>query len=266
MGVLELFSLRGKVALVTGGNRGIGFGMGKALAEAGAVVAFSASREDTMARGMADYRKAGLDAHGYVCDIRDEDAVRRVVADIEKELGQLDILVNNAGIIKRSPLHEMSTEDFREVVDINLVAQFVVAKAVIPGMLVRGGGKIINTCSVLSEAGRGMVGAYSAAKGGLRNLTKSIAAEYGDSGIYCNGIGPGFIATELTEDLRYNPDGSPTPFDSFIRHRVPMGRWGATEDLSGATVFLASAASDYVNGHILYVDGGLLGSLGKPQA
>ena len=213
---------------------------------------------------LAKKKKKGIQAKGYICDVTDEPAVQAMVADIAATLGPVDILVNNAGIIKRIPMHEMAAEEFRQVVDIDLTAPFIVAKAVLPGMIAKGRGKIINVCSMMSELGRETVSAYAAAKGGLKMLTRNIASEYGALGIQCNGIGPGYIATPQTAPLREPlPDGSRHPFDSFIIAKTPAGRWGTPEDLAGPTVFLASEASDFVNGHILYVDGGILAYIGK---
>lgn len=206
----------------------------------------------------------GIVAKGYVCDVRKEEEVVQMVAAIEKDLGVIDILVNNAGIIKRIPMTEMSAEDWREVIDTDLTAPFICSKAVIPGMIKKGHGKIINICSMMSELGRETVSAYAAAKGGLKMLTRNIASEYGGFNIQCNGIGPGYIATSQTAPLRERQkDGSRHPFDSFIVSKTPAGRWGNTEDLEGPVVFLASDASDFVNGHILYVDGGILAYIGK---
>lgn len=217
-----------------------------------------------MRKALADYAALGIEARGYLCDVTDEAAVKQMVADIEKELGVIDILVNNAGIIKRIPMHEMSVEEFREVIDIDLNAPFIMSKAVIPGMMKKGGGKIINICSMMSELGRETVSAYAAAKGGLKMLTRNIASEYGAYNIQCNGIGPGYIATPQTAPLREpQADGSRHPFDSFIVAKTPAARWGTPEDLKGPIVFLASNASDFVNGHVLYVDGGILAYIGK---
>ncbi|SCM76501.1 Gluconate 5-dehydrogenase [uncultured Pleomorphomonas sp.] len=253
------FSLEGKVALVTGASYGIGFALASALAEAGATIAFNDINEEFLAKGLAAYKAAGIDARGYIADVTDEPAVQKLVADIEKDLGPVDILVNNAGIIKRIPMHEMDVKDFRQVIDIDLTAPFIVAKAVIPGMIRKGGGKIINICSMMSELGRETVSAYAAAKGGLKMLTRNIASEYGAFNIQCNGIGPGYIETPQTAPLRV----AGHPFDAFIRAKTPAGRWGTTDDLKGPAVFLASAASDFVNGHVLYVDGGILAYIGK---
>ncbi|MDR1335760.1 MAG: gluconate 5-dehydrogenase [Tannerella sp.] len=260
----NLFSLKGKVALVTGASYGIGFAIASAYARAGAAIVFNDINRELTDRGLAAYREAGITAHGYVCDVTDEAQVSGMVAQIEREAGVIDILVNNAGIIRRIPMHEMSAADFRQVIDIDLNGPFIVSKAVIPGMIKKGGGKIINICSMMSELGRETVSAYAAAKGGLKMLTRNIASEYGEYNIQCNGIGPGYIATPQTAPLRETqPDGSRHPFDRFIIAKTPAARWGTTGDLEGPAIFLASAASGFVNGHILYVDGGILAYIGK---
>ena len=258
------FSLEGKVALVTGGVYGIGFAIAKALHEAGAKIVYNCSTQKSMDLGVANYREAGIDAKGYLCDVTDEAAVKAMVADIEQTVGTVNILVNNAGIIRRIPMTDMEAADFRRVVDMDLVAPFICAKAVIPGMIKKGHGKIINICSMMSELGRETVSAYAAAKGGLKMLTRNICSEFGKANIQCNGIGPGYIATPQTAPLRERqPDGSRHPFDQFIITKTPAGRWGTPEDLMGPAVFLASDASNFVNGHILYVDGGILAYIGK---
>ena len=258
------FDLNGKVALVTGAAYGIGFAIAEALAGAGAKIAFNCRSQKNLDKALADYAAKGIEAHGYIADVSDELRVTELVAKIKAELGSLDILVNNAGIIKRIPMTDMTTEDFRQVVDIDLVGPFICAKAVIPGMIEQVGGKIINVCSMMSELGRETVSAYAAAKGGLKMLTKNITSEYGQYNIQCNGIGPGYIATPQTAPLREpQPDGSKHPFDQFILAKTPANRWGEAEDLAGPAVFLASPASDFVNGHILYVDGGILAYIGK---
>ncbi len=260
----NLFSLNGKVALVTGAAYGIGFAIAEALAEAGAKIAFNCRKPEHLQSALDEYSKLGIEARGYLCDVTKEDEVKAMVADIESTLGSVDILVNNAGIIRRIPMHEMSVDEFREVVDIDLNAPFIVAKAVIPAMMKKRSGKIINICSMMSELGRETVSAYAAAKGGLKMLTRNIASEYGEYNIQCNGIGPGYIATPQTAPLRERqPDGSRHPFDSFIVAKTPAARWGNPDDLKGPVVFLASQASDFVNGHILYVDGGILAYIGK---
>ena len=260
----NLFSLEGKVALVTGGSYGIGFAIASAMAEAGATIVFNDLDRKLVEKGLADYHAKGIQAHGYVFDVTREDEVNATIATIEKEVGVIDILVNNAGIIKRIPMCEMTAADFRRVVDVDLNGPFIVAKAVIPAMIRKGHGKIINICSMMSELGRETVSAYAAAKGGLKMLTRNIASEFGGNNIQCNGIGPGYIATPQTAPLRETQaDGSRHPFDSFIISKTPAARWGATDDLKGPAVFLASDASNFVNGHILYVDGGILAYIGK---
>ena len=264
MDIQNSFSLEGKVALVTGAAYGIGFAIAQALAGAGAKIAFNCRSKEHLDTALAAYKENGITAKGFLCDVTDEAQVVQMVSEIEKELGVIDILVNNAGIIKRIPMHEMSTEDFRQVVDIDLTAPFIVSKAVIPGMIQKGHGKIINICSMMSELGRETVSAYASAKGGLKMLTRNIASEYGQYNIQCNGIGPGYIATPQTAPLReIQPDGSRHPFDRFIIGKTPAARWGVPEDLMGPVVFLASDASNFVNGHILYVDGGILAYIGK---
>lgn len=264
MSLLNQFSLEGKIALVTGASYGIGFAIASAYAEAGATIVFNDIKQEFVDKGIAAYAEKGIRAHGYVCDVTDEARVNDMVAKIENDVGTVDILVNNAGIIKRIPMCEMSAEEFRQVIDVDLNAPFIVSKAVIPGMIKKGHGKIINICSMMSELGRETVAAYAAAKGGLKMLTKNIASEYGEFNIQCNGIGPGYIATPQTAPLReLQPDGSRHPFDQFIIAKTPAARWGETSDLQGPAIFLASPASDFVNGHVLYVDGGILAYIGK---
>ena len=258
------FRLDGKVALVTGASYGIGFAIAKALYEAGAKIVFNDIKPEFVEKGLANYAAEGIEAKGYVCDVTDEEGVNAMVAKIAEEVGTIDILVNNAGIIKRIPMTEMSAAEFRQVIDVDLNAPFICAKAVIPGMIAKGHGKIINICSMMSELGRETVSAYASAKGGLKMLTKNIASEYGHCNIQCNGIGPGYIATPQTAPLReIQPDGERHPFDKFIIAKTPAERWGEPEDLAGPAVFLASDASNFVNGHILYVDGGILAYIGK---
>lgn len=261
---MSIFSLDNKVALITGAAHGIGFSMAAALAKAGAKVVFNSSNEASMQKGIGEYKKLGIDARGYVCDVRDEDAVSSMIEDINKNVGEIDILVNNAGIIKRIPAVDMKLGEFKDVIDVDLIAPFILSKAVAPSMIKRGGGKIINICSLMSELGRETVSAYAAAKGGLKMLTRTLASEWGKYNIQVNGLGPGYIATSQTAPLREKQaDGSPHPFDSFIISKTPAERWGKPEDLEGPAVFLASKASDFVNGHILYVDGGILAYIGK---
>ena len=264
MNYSEVFSLKGKVAWITGASYGIGFAIAEAFYEAGATIVFNDIGQSQVDQGLESYKAAGIPVHGYICDVTSEEAVNITVAKIEKEVGVVDILVNNAGIIKRIPMTDMSAADFRQVIDVDLNAPFIVSKAVIPSMIKKGGGKIINICSMMSELGRETVSAYAAAKGGLKMLTKNIASEYGEFNIQCNGIGPGYIETPQTAPLRERQaDGRRHPFDEFILAKTPAARWGKTDDLKGPAVFLASNASDFVNGHILYVDGGILAYIGK---
>ena len=261
---MNAFSLQNKIAWVTGGFYGIGFAIAEAFAAAGATIVFNDIRQELVDKGLTAYAEKGIRAHGYVCDVTDESAVQALVANVQDEVGIIDILVNNAGIIKRIPMTEMSADDFRKVIDVDLNAPFICAKAVIPAMIKKGHGKIINICSMMSELGRETVSAYAAAKGGLKMLTRNICSEYGAYNIQCNGIGPGYIETPQTAPLRERqPDGSRHPFDQFIVSKTPAARWGTTDDLQGPAVFLASDASNFVNGHVLYVDGGILAYIGK---
>jgi gluconate 5-dehydrogenase len=264
MDILKQFKLDGKVALVTGASYGIGYAIAQAMAAAGATIVFNDINQEMVDKGLAAYKADGIEAYGYVCDVTDEAGIDAMVARIEKEVGVIDILVNNAGIIKRIPMTEMSAADFRKVIDIDLNGPFIVSKAVLPSMIKKGHGKIINICSMMSELGRETVSAYAAAKGGLKMLTRNICSEFGAANIQCNGIGPGYIATPQTAPLREKQaDGSRHPFDQFIIAKTPAARWGTPEDLMGPAVFLASDASNFVNGHILYVDGGILAYIGK---
>ncbi|MDD2612256.1 MAG: gluconate 5-dehydrogenase [Bacteroidales bacterium] len=256
---MNKFSLEGKIALVTGASYGIGMAIAKGFAESGATIIFNDIKTDLVEKGLAEYEKCGIKAHGYVCDVTDEDAVNAMIARITKEVGVIDTLVNNAGIIKRIPALEMKASEFRQVIDIDLNGPFIVSKAVAPGMIAKKKGKIINICSMMSELGRETVSAYAAAKGGLKMLTKNLASEWGEFNIQVNGLGPGYIETPQTAPLRVPGH----PFNEFIISKTPAARWGTTADLQGPAIFLASDASDFVNGHILYVDGGILAYIGK---
>jgi len=260
---INLFDLTGKTALVTGAVHGLGMAMAKGLGHAGAkVVVNDRSSHETVAAAVAEYKSVGIDAYGYVFDVTDEAAVIENIAKIEAEVGPIDILINNAGIIKRTPIVDMTVEDFTAVITVDLISPFIMSKAVAKGMIARGnGGKIINICSMMSELGRDSVSAYAAAKGGLKMLTKNMATEWAKYNIQTNGIGPGYFATSQTAPIRV--DGH--PFNDFIISRTPAARWGDPEDLQGAAIFLSSKASDFVNGHILYVDGGILATIGKPS-
>ncbi|MEB2777775.1 gluconate 5-dehydrogenase [Algoriphagus sp. D3-2-R+10] len=254
------FELKGKVALVTGATHGLGMAMAKALAHQGATLVINGHTPAKMEVAIADYASESIVARPYLFDVSDAKAVDAAITKIEEEIGEIDILVNNAGMIQRVPALEMDPEAFRKVVDIDLVSPFIVSQRVAKTMVKRGSGKIINICSMMSELGRNTVSAYAAAKGGLKMLTRNLATEWAKYNIQVNGIGPGYFATEQTAPIRV--DGH--PFNDFIVNRTPAGRWGNPDDLGGAVVFLASQASDFVNGQIIYVDGGILATIGKP--
>ena len=256
----SLFDLSGKRAFVTGATHGLGMAMAKGLGDAGAELIINGTTPEKMERALEEYRSEGYTVHGFIFDVTKEDKAKEHVEKIEKEIGPIDILVNNAGIIKRVPLQDMDVEDYRRVIDVDLVGPFIMAKQVVKHMIPRGEGKIINICSMMTELGRDTVGAYAAAKGGLKMLTQNMATEWAKHNIQANGIGPGYFATSQTEPIR--KDGH--PFNDFIIQRTPAGRWGDPEDLAGAAVFLSSKASDFVNGQIIYVDGGILATIGKP--
>lgn len=256
----SLFDLNGKRAFVTGATHGLGMAMAKGLGDAGAELIINGTTPDKMERALKEYRDEGYKVTGYIFDVTDEEAAKEHVDKIEDEIGPIDILVNNAGIIKRVPLKDMDVEEYRRVIDVDLVGPFIMAKQVVKHMIPRGKGKIINICSMMTELGRDTVGAYAAAKGGLKMLTQNMATEWAKHNIQANGIGPGYFATSQTEPIRV--DGH--PFNDFIIQRTPAGRWGDPEDLAGTAVFLSSKASDFVNGQIVYVDGGILATIGKP--
>jgi len=257
----KLFDLSGKTALVTGGTHGLGMAIATGLANAGASIVINDVFPDKLEEAKKEYAKNGIQVFSYVLDVTDEEAVEKTIPLIEKEVGPIDILVNNAGIIKRIPILEMKADEFRQVVDVDLTGPFIMSKTVAKGMVERGYGKIINMCSMMSELGRNTVSAYAAAKGGLKMLTRNMATEWAKYNIQINGIGPGYFATEQTAPIRVGGH----PFNEFIISRTPAGRWGDPEDLAGTAVFLASRASDFVNGQVVYVDGGILATIGKPS-
>jgi len=258
----ELFNIKGKVALVTGSTHGLGMAMAMGLGKAGATIVVNGnSSQEKIDNAVSEYKKEGINAVGYKFNVAEESDVIAAIKKIETKVGNIDILVNNAGIIKRTPLAEMEVEDFKQVLDIDLVSPFIVSKHVVKGMMERKEGKIINICSMMSQLGRNTVGAYAAAKGGLVMLTKNMATEWARFNIQVNGIGPGYFATSQTAPIRV--DGH--PFNDFIINRTPAAKWGDPNDLAGAAIFLSSKASDFVNGHILYVDGGILATIGKPS-
>jgi len=258
---IKLFDLTGKTALVTGGTHGLGMAIATGLANAGATIVINDYSPEKLVAAKEEYAKAGIKVHTYNFNVTDETQVIEAVKKIEKEVAPIDILVNNAGIIKRIPIVEMQVQDFKDVIEVDLVAPFIMAKVIVPGMILRGHGKIINMCSMMSELGRDTVSAYASAKGGLKMLTKSMATEWAKFNIQTNGIGPGYFATSQTAPIRV--DGH--PFNEFILSRTPAGRWGDPSDLAGAAIFLSSQASDFVNGIVLYVDGGILATIGKPS-
>ena len=263
-GILDKFKLDGKVAWITGASYGLGLAYATALYQAGAKIVFNDIKQELVDRGFEAYKKAGIPVYGAVCDVTKEDQVQAFVKDVEENVGPIDILINNAGIIKRIPMIEMSVAQWDQVINVDLTGPFICSKAVIPGMIKRGHGKIINACSMMSELGRETVSAYAAAKGGLKMLTRNICSEYGQYNIQCNAIGPGYIATPQTAPLRARQaDGSMAPFDRFIRSKTPAQRWGETDDLMGLAVFLASPASDFINGQVVYIDGGITAYIGQ---
>ena len=254
----DLFDLSGKVALITGGTHGIGMAIGKVLGRAGAKICVNDISEEKLVSAKKEYKKEGIDAFTLKFDVTDETEVDRGISIIEKEVGAIDILVNNAGIIKRIPILEMAVADYKQVIDIDLVAPLIVSKRVAPGMIAKRAGKIINMCSMMSVYGRNSVSAYASAKGGLKLLTANMCCEWAKYNLQINGIGPGYIETSQTGPIRENGH----PFNDLVMTRTPAGRWGQPEDVGNAALFLASKASDFVNGHILYVDGGILANFG----
>ena len=259
--MIELFNLSGKNALITGGTHGLGMAMAEALAQAGALLIITGTTPSKMEEALNYYHSKGYNAKGYLFDVTNEENAAKFVELITQEVGNIHILVNNAGIIKREPAISMPVSDFRKVIDVDLVGPFIMSQLVARQMIERREGKIINICSMMSELGRNTVSAYAAAKGGLKMLTKNLATEWAKYNIQVNGIGPGYFATSQTEPIRV--DGH--PFNDFIISRTPAGRWGNPEDIGGTIVFLASKASDFINGQIIYVDGGILATIGKPN-
>ncbi|WP_299894621.1 gluconate 5-dehydrogenase [uncultured Aquimarina sp.] len=259
---LSLFDIKGKNALITGATHGLGMAMAKGLGLAGATIIVNGnSSQEKIDNAVKTYTNLGIKAKGYKFDVTNENEVQDSITKIESEIGPIHILINNAGIIKRIPLENMEVDDFKEVLNVDLVSPFIVSKHVVRGMIQRKSGKIINICSMMSELGRNTVGAYAAAKGGLKMLTQNMATEWAKHNIQVNGIGPGYFATEQTAPIRI--DGH--PFNDFIVNRTPAAKWGDPNDLAGSAIFLASKASDFINGHILYVDGGILATIGKPS-
>ncbi len=261
MNILDSFKLDGKVALVTGATHGLGMAIATALAQAGAKLVVNDINAEKLALAVKEYNKNGIELTTYVFDVTDEVNVEKHINIIEKEVGPIGILVNNAGIIKRVPMQDMEVADYRQVIDIDLVGPFIMSKYVGRKMIKREEGKVINICSMMSELGRNDVSAYASAKGGLKMLTRNMATEWGKYNIQTNGIGPGYFATAQTAEIRENGH----PFNEFIINRTPAARWGDPQDLAGTAVFLASKASNFVNGQVVYVDGGILATIGKPS-
>lgn len=259
--ILNQFNLKGKTAFITGATHGLGMAMAKALGEAGATIVINGhSSQEKVDNALKIYQDAGITAHGYLFDVTDQEEVKKYIQKIEQEIAPIDVLVNNAGIIKRIPLTEMTLQEWEDVIRTDLTSPFIVSQAVVPGMIKRKSGKIIHVCSMMSELGRDTVAAYAAAKGGLKMLTRNMATEWAKYNIQVNGIGPGYFATSQTAPLRVKGN----PFHEFILNRTPAGRWGEPDELGGPIVFLASEAGNFVNGQILYVDGGILATIGKP--
>jgi gluconate 5-dehydrogenase len=254
----DLFDLTGKVALITGGTHGIGFAIGKVLGQAGARICVNGRKKEKLEACKAEYKAAGIDVYTFIFDVTNEAEVDRGISQIEREIGTIDILVNNAAVIKRVPILDMAIADFKQVIDTDLIAPLIVTKRVVPSMIAKRSGKIINMCSMMSVYGRNSVSAYAAAKGGLKLLTANMCCEWAKYNVQINGIGPGYIATDLTAAIRQNAH----PFNDLVMTRTPAGRWGEPEDVGNAALFLASKASNFVNGHILYVDGGILANFG----
>jgi len=256
--MIDLFDLTGKVALVTGGTHGIGLAVGLLLAKAGAKVCVNDIDDEKLRICKEKFNQGGLDVYTLIFNVTNETDVDKGISIIEKNVGPVDILVNNAGIIKRIPILDMAISDYREVIDIDLVAPFILSKRVAPKMIEKRAGKIINMCSMMSVYGRNTISAYASAKGGLKLLTQSMTCEWAKYNIQVNGIGPGYIITSQTAAIRENGN----PFNDLVMARTPAGRWGEPEDVANAALFLASKASNFVNGHILYVDGGILANFG----
>jgi len=245
-----MFSLEGKRALVTGSSRGIGYGIAEALAGAGAEIIINSRNPEALGAAAARLAEGGTVVRALAFDVASEDSVEDAIAHAENEIGPIDILVNNAGMQHRQPLEEWTLDKFQQVMNTNVTSAFLVSRAVVRGMIARKSGKIINICSVLSNFARQSVAPYSASKAAIANLTRGMAVDWAKYGLNVNGIAPGYIATELNEALLQNQD-----FNAWVEKRTPMGRWGDPAELGGAAVFLASKASSFVNGHILYVDG-----------
>jgi len=252
----NIFAIEGKIALVTGSTGGIGFAFARGMAQHGARVILNGRNAEKLESRLRDLETEGLKAYGYVFDVSRAEEVKTACMRMEKELGPIDILVNNAGITVRTTLEEFKDDDWEKIIDVNLKGAYLVAKAVAPAMIKRNSGKIINIGSVQSELGRPGIAPYAASKGGIKMLTKGMAVDWAKYNIQINGIGPGYFKTEMTRALHEN-----TQTHQWLCDRTPSRRWGEAEELLGALLFLASDASSYVNGQMIYVDGGLLASV-----
>jgi len=253
---LELFNLSGKKVLITGSGRGIGFELAKGLGLAGAEIIISDIDANRIEAAVAELQGMAIQAHGVIMNVADETQIQKTVADIQQNIGSIDILFNNAGINLRAPIEEFSLENWKTVIDINLTGVFLVSKHVVKDMIKRRAGKIVNTCSLMSELGRNTTAAYTASKGGVKMLTKAMTVEWAKHNIQINGIGPGYFASEMTKPLVEDED-----FNKWICGRTPANRWGQLSELVGAAIFLASDASSFINGQIIYVDGGFLSTM-----
>jgi gluconate 5-dehydrogenase len=256
MDIDSLFRLNGRVALVTGSSQGLGKVLSTGLASAGARVVLNGRDPKKLGKAVEEFRASGYDAYGYAFDIKRRQEVDPAIERIEAEVGPIDILVNNAGIQRRAPLHEVTDETWDEVIVTNLTGAFVVSRKVAQGMIQRQRGKIIFTCSLMSELGRTTTGPYTAAKGGVRMLIRAMCVDWARYNIQINGIGPGYFITEMTKPLADNPE-----FNTWLMGRTPAKRWGNPEELIGALLLLASDAGNFINGQIIYVDGGILSAL-----
>jgi len=249
----NLFDISGKVALITGSGQGIGYTLAKGLAGAGCTVVLNDIIEERLNEAVDKLKTEEYNAHGVVFDVTNEEQIIEAVAKVKKEIGEIDILVNNAGIQIRGPLEDFKLDDWNRLIGINLTGAFLVSKSVVKSMIEKRAGKIINICSIQSELARPSISPYTASKGGVRNLTRGMATDWGKHNIQINGIAPGYFKTEMTKAL-YNDE----KFDAWLCGRTPANRWGDPEELIGSLIFLASNASNYVNGHLIYVDGGML--------
>lgn len=252
----NIFSVEEKIVLITGSSRGIGFTLAKAFGAAGAKVILNGRNNTTLCQAAKSLETLGYQVYTSVFDVFDENKVQREINRIEKNVGPIDVLINNAGIQRRAQLEALSLKDWEEVLKVNLTGAFITSREAVKRMLNRESGKIINICSLMSELGRQTTGAYAASKGGLKMLTKAMTVEWAKYNIQINGIGPGYFITEMTQKLADDEN-----FDSWLKSRTPAGRWGDPDELTGTAIFLSSDASSFINGQVIYVDGGLLAGI-----